>query len=86
VSLLAVPHEPDAVAWIGTKDFVTTNKGDMEDGGSQGFTIFDTKCKVVYSSGTRMIDWMTHIRDGYPQGSSYNRLTSPRMKTMNLNL
>lgn len=45
-----VKREPDAVGWIGTDRLVTANEGDYE-GGSRGFTIFDTAGKVLYDSG-----------------------------------
>jgi hypothetical protein len=74
--LLTAPCEPDAVAWIGTKHFATTNEGDM-DGGSRGFTIiFYTKGNVVYWSGTEKGDWVTHI--GHcPEGHSVNKGNEP---------
>ncbi len=45
-----VRREPDAVGWIGTDRLVTANEGDYE-GGSRGFTIFDTAGKVLHDSG-----------------------------------
>jgi hypothetical protein len=74
-SLSAVPREPDAVAWIGTEHFATADEGDM-DGGSRGFTIFDTEGNVVYSSGTEMDDWVTRIGH-YPEGRSDNKGNEP---------
>jgi hypothetical protein len=59
-SLTDVPREPDAVAWIGTDYFATADEGDL-DGGSRGFTIFDTEGNVVYSSGTEMEEWTIRI-------------------------
>ncbi|MCD2181292.1 esterase-like activity of phytase family protein [Rhizobium sp. GN54] len=43
-------REPDAVKWLGDDRLVVANEGDWE-GGSRGFTIFDTTGKVVHESG-----------------------------------
>ncbi|MQW73157.1 alkaline phosphatase [Sinorhizobium medicae] len=43
-------REPDAVKWLDDDRLVVANEGDYE-GGSRGFTIFDTTGKVVYESG-----------------------------------
>ena len=48
-------REPDAVAWIDNDYFATANEGDYEDaageeGGSRGFTVFNTSGEVVYES------------------------------------
>ncbi len=48
-------REPDAVAWIGNGLFATANEGDYEDasgeeGGSRGFTVFNTAGKVKFES------------------------------------
>ncbi|MQW60220.1 esterase-like activity of phytase family protein [Sinorhizobium meliloti] len=42
-------REPDAIKWLDDRLFVA-NEGDYE-GGSRGFTIFDTTGKVLYESG-----------------------------------
>lgn len=49
-------REPDAVTWVGDDTFATANEGDYEDadgveGGSRGFTVFDTAGNVVDDSG-----------------------------------
>jgi len=43
-------REPDAVKWLDDNRIVVANEGDYE-GGSRGFTIFDTSGKVLYESG-----------------------------------
>ncbi|RVL55041.1 esterase-like activity of phytase family protein [Sinorhizobium meliloti] len=42
-------REPDAIKWLDNR-LVVANEGDYE-GGSRGFTIFDTTGKVLYESG-----------------------------------
>jgi DNA-binding beta-propeller fold protein YncE len=46
-----VLREPDAIGWFGEDRLVTANEGDYE-GGSRGFTIFDTADKVLWDSGS----------------------------------
>lgn len=48
--LADVPREPDGVAWISGRRFVTADEGDL-DGGSRGFTLFDSKGNVKYAAG-----------------------------------
>ncbi|WP_429808713.1 esterase-like activity of phytase family protein [Ensifer sp. B1-9] len=43
-------REPDAVKWLDDNRIVVANEGDYE-GGSRGFTIFDTTGRVLYESG-----------------------------------
>lgn len=43
-------REPDAIKWLDDDRLVVANEGDYE-GGSRGFTIFDTTGKVLYESG-----------------------------------
>ncbi len=43
-------REPDAVKWLDDNRIVVANEGDYE-GGSRGFTIFDTAGKVLFESG-----------------------------------
>ncbi|WP_417687780.1 esterase-like activity of phytase family protein [Roseibium sp.] len=52
-SIENVKREPDAVAWIDDERFVTANEGDYE-GGSRGFTIWNTKGDVLFDSGAQM--------------------------------
>lgn len=48
-----IPREPDSVKWLGDDRIVVANEGDYE-GGSRGFTIFDTTGKVLYESGNAL--------------------------------
>ncbi len=48
-----VAREPDAIAWLGDDRVVTANEGDYE-GGSRGFTVFDTTGKVLWDSGNQL--------------------------------
>lgn len=50
-TLTGLKREPDAVSWLDNYRLVTANEGDYE-GGSRGFTIFDTKGNIRYDSGT----------------------------------
>ncbi|WP_312361616.1 esterase-like activity of phytase family protein [Ensifer sp.] len=43
-------REPDAVKWLDDNRIVVANEGDYE-GGSRGFTVFDTSGKVLFESG-----------------------------------
>ncbi|WP_039016999.1 esterase-like activity of phytase family protein [Halocynthiibacter namhaensis] len=45
-----VLREPDAVKWLDDDHFITANEGDM-NGGSRGWTVFNTSGEVVYESG-----------------------------------
>ena len=49
-SLSEVPREPDGVSWISNNQFVTADEGDL-DGGSRGFTIFNTDGSVAFAAG-----------------------------------
>lgn len=74
-SLEDVPREPDGVVWIGSDYFATADEGDM-DGGSRGFTIFNTDGEVVYSSGSE-IDQIVASIGHYPDGRSGNKGAEP---------
>jgi len=43
-------REPDGVAWISGRQFATANEGDLE-GGSRGFTVFNTDGSVAFEAG-----------------------------------
>ncbi len=61
-------REPDSVAWLDDKRFVTANEGDYK-GGSRSFSIFNTDGKVEWDSG----NFLDHeaIRLGhYPESRS----------------
>lgn len=53
-------REPDGVTWVSTSQFVTANEGDM-DGGSRGFTLFNTDGSVAYDAGNTMEHLMARI-------------------------
>ncbi len=52
-SATGVLREPDGVSWLSTTHFATADEGDL-NGGSRGFTIFDTNGQLVYQAGTRL--------------------------------
>ncbi|MBO0346595.1 esterase-like activity of phytase family protein [Roseibium sp. CAU 1637] len=52
-SIVDVPREPDAVAWLDDERFVTANEGDYK-GGSRGFTIWNVTGDVLFDSGAQM--------------------------------
>ncbi|MCB8748781.1 esterase-like activity of phytase family protein [Rhodoferax sp. U2-2l] len=67
-SLTGVLREPDAVAWLDDKRFVTANEGDYK-GGSRSFSIFNTAGTLAWDSG----NFLDHeaIRLGhYPEARS----------------
>lgn len=53
-------REPDGVVWISRTQFVTANEGDL-NGGSRGYTVFNTDGKVAYDSGNSMEHLMARI-------------------------
>ena len=48
--LLEIPREPDGVSWVSTTQFVTADEGDL-DGGTRGFTVFNTDGTVAHAPG-----------------------------------
>ena len=73
-TITARRREPDAVAWLSADSFVTANEGDYTDaegveGGSRGFTIFDTAGEVVYESGSALERELARAGH-YPDGRS----------------
>jgi hypothetical protein len=74
-SVSSVPREPDGVTWIGTELFATADEGDL-DGGSRGFTIFDTDGAVVHTSGNTN-DQITARVGHYPDARSGNKGNEP---------
>ena len=48
-------REPDGVSWINKDYFATANEGDL-NGGSRGFTVFNTQGEVVWDSGSELDD------------------------------
>lgn len=74
-TLVDVPREPDAVAWVGGNRFATANEGDLF-GGSRGFSIFDTQGGVRHDSGTSFEELA--VRHGhYPDDRSENKGSEP---------
>ena len=78
-TLVDVPREPDAVAWISTGDkrsyIATANEGDLF-GGSRGFSIFDRRGTVVFDSGSSLEE--IAVRHGhYPEARSDAKGTEP---------
>ena len=61
-TLTDVPREPDGVTWISSKQFVTADEGDL-DGGSRGFTIFNTDGSIAHASGNSVEH--TIVRHGH---------------------
>ncbi|MEO1245360.1 MAG: esterase-like activity of phytase family protein [Pseudomonadota bacterium] len=73
--LMSVPREPDGVTWINTTLFATADEGDL-DGGSRGFTIFNTSGDVVFTSGNQN-DRLTARLGHYPDERSGNKGNEP---------
>ncbi|MFC3120755.1 esterase-like activity of phytase family protein [Agaribacter flavus] len=74
-SLNDVPREPDGVAWINNEYFATADEGDL-DGGSRGFTVFNTAGEVVWTSGNTL-DHLAARLGHYPDGRSGNKGNEP---------
>ncbi|MEM9608630.1 MAG: esterase-like activity of phytase family protein [Actinomycetota bacterium] len=78
-------RQPDAVSWIGTDYFATANEGDIpenagtmggDDGGSRGFTIFDTSGNVVFEAG-EALEYLTVATGHFPLGRAENKGNEP---------
>lgn len=67
-SAAGVLREPDGVSWVNSDYFATANEGDM-DGGSRGFSIFNTDGEVVWDSGAEL-DHLTARLGHYPDKRS----------------
>tara|TARA_R110001599_G_scaffold103352_5_gene262909 strand:- start:27653 stop:30130 length:2478 start_codon:yes stop_codon:yes gene_type:complete len=74
-SLAGVLREPDGVSWLSTEYFVTANEGDL-DGGSRGFSVFNTAGDVVYEAGSSL-DQLTARYGHYPESRSENKGNEP---------
>ncbi|TQV68159.1 esterase-like activity of phytase family protein [Exilibacterium tricleocarpae] len=74
-ALDAVPREPDGVTWLSNVLFATADEGDL-DGGSRGFTVFNTDGDVVHESGNSL-DHYTVRFGHYPDGRSGNKGNEP---------
>ncbi len=53
-------REPDGVTWISKTQFVTANEGDL-NGGSRGYTVFNTDGTVGYEAGNSLEHLMARI-------------------------
>lgn len=74
-------REPDAVTWAGRGLLATANEGDYEDengdeGGSRGFTVFNTKGKVKFESFESFEHALVRVGH-YNEGRSENKGVEP---------
>lgn len=74
-SLDDVPREADAVQWISNWEFATADEGDL-DGGSRGFTIYNTAGGVRFASGNALEHLAMRIGH-YPEERSGNKGSEP---------
>ena len=75
-TILDIPREPDGCVWITNRYFATADEGDL-DGGSRGFTIFDSNDgSIVYASGNT-IELLAAAVGHYPESRSENKGTEP---------
>jgi hypothetical protein len=74
-SLTDVPREPDAIAWLDDKLFVTANEGDL-NGGSRGFSIFTDRGRLVFDSGVEL-EYLALAHGHYPDGRADNAGVEP---------
>jgi len=70
-SLTNIPREPDGVTWLTEALFATADEGDL-NGGSRGFTVFNTDGDVVFSSGNTLDHLAVRIGN-YPDSRSGNK-------------
>lgn len=75
-----VKREPDAVAWLDNDRFITANEGDYE-GGSRGFTIWNTKGEVLYDSGNKL-EHIAMMSGHYPAKRASKKGTEPEGVTV----
>ena len=68
-------REPDAVAWLDNTHLITANEGDYQ-GGSRGFTVFDTSGAVTYDSGNHT-ESLAVAHGHYPEKRSAKKGTEP---------
>ncbi|MEC5398595.1 esterase-like activity of phytase family protein [Uliginosibacterium sp. H1] len=74
-NLDAVKREPDAVAWLDDKRFVSANEGDYQ-GGSRSFSIFNVDGSVEYDSGS-LLDHIAMQLGHYPEARSAAKGVEP---------
>ena len=70
-----VPREPDGLSWIANNRIATANEGDL-DGGSRGFSVFNTQGAVAYETGNDL-DHIVARHGQYPDGRSGNKGNEP---------
>jgi hypothetical protein len=69
-------REPDGIVWLNTRYLATADEGDL-NGGSRGFTIFDsTTGSIVYTSGNDL-EHITARLGHYPESRSENKGSEP---------
>jgi hypothetical protein len=78
-------REPDGVTWVSKTQFVTANEGDL-NGGSRGFSLFNTDGSVAYDSGNSMEHLMARIghyndkrsdaKGNEPENAAFGRYSS----------
>jgi hypothetical protein len=68
-------REPDAVAWLDDKRFAIANEGDYQ-GGSRGFSIFDSNGSVLFDSGNATEHLAASVGH-YPEKRSGKKGTEP---------
>ena len=74
-SLYQIPREPDGVAWLNSYSFATADEGDLF-GGSRGFSLFNFRGDLLFSSGNSM-DHMAARLGHYPDARSGNKGNEP---------
>ena len=74
-SAKGVPREPDAVAWLDDRRFVTANEGDYR-GGSRSISIFNTDGQVEWDSGS-LLDHIAIRLGHYPESRSGSKGNEP---------
>ncbi|MGF1466357.1 MAG: esterase-like activity of phytase family protein [Sandaracinaceae bacterium] len=74
-SLDDVPREPDAVTWTSNFSLATADEGDLF-GGSRGFTIFNRRGDVRFTSGNSL-EHLTARIGHYPEERSENKGNEP---------
>lgn len=74
-SVKGVLREPDAVAWLDDRRFVTANEGDYK-GGSRSFSIMNIDGQVEFDSGA-MLDHLAIRLGHYPERRSGSKGNEP---------
>jgi len=74
-NLVGIAREPDGVAWINNTSFATANEGES-DGGSRGFSIFNTDGTIAFDAGN-LLEYEAARIGHYPDNRSENRGNEP---------